>query len=84
MPVLAVAFHQDIAPERLHAYFADPEATMRSGECSKCGLVFGIVLTQKFDPRNNESLLALCQLIAKDCHAGTHEDQYVLNGTADL
>jgi hypothetical protein len=83
MPVLAVAFHQDVALERLHAYFANPErqrlATTQSGECTKCGLAFAIVLTQKSDPRNNESITALGQLIASNCDVGSHEDEYVLD-----
>ena len=83
MPVLAVAFHPDSAMDRLHEYFAKPEAqshaTTLTGECSRCGLVFAVVLTQKSDPRNEASFEALCKLITEDCHAGCHEDEYVLD-----
>jgi len=83
MPVLAVAFHPDSALDRLHKYFARPEAqshaTTRTGECSKCGLVFAVVLTQKSDSRNEESLAALCKLITEDCDAGCHDDEYGLD-----
>lgn len=82
MPVLAVAFHPDSALDRLHEYFAQQEAqasaTTRSGECSRCGLIFAVVLPQKFDPRNEESVAALCKLITENCDAGCHEDEYVL------
>jgi hypothetical protein len=83
MPVLAVAFHQDVALDRLHEFFASPEvqrrATTQSCECSKCGLVFAIVLTQKSDPRNDASFGALCERIAEGCDVGIHEDEYVLD-----
>jgi hypothetical protein len=82
MPVLAIAFHQDFALERLHEYFAITDArrcaTTQSGKCSTCGLVFAIVLTQKNDPRNDESIAKLCEQISKDCQAGLHENEYVL------
>jgi hypothetical protein len=83
MPVLAVAFHPDVALERLHEYFSTPDAgscaAMGSGECARCGLMFAIVMLQRSDPRNEESVTALCKLIAEDCHAGIHENEYVLD-----
>jgi hypothetical protein len=83
MPVLAVAFHHDFALERLYEYFANPEAqrraTTQSCVCSKCGLVFAIVLTQKSDPRNDASFGVLCERIAEGCDVGIHEDEYVLD-----
>jgi hypothetical protein len=83
MPVLAVAFHPDSALDRLHEYFARKDAqasaTTQSGECSRCGLIFAVVLPQKFDPRNEESVIALCKLITENCDAGRHEEEYVLD-----
>jgi hypothetical protein len=82
MPVLAVAFHPDVALERLHEYFSASDAQscagMGSGECARCGLMFAVVIPRRSDPRSEESVTALCKLITEDCHAGCHENEYVL------
>jgi hypothetical protein len=46
MPVVALAYHENIAVEKLNRYFATATAAggdSRAITCSKCSLAFGVV-----------------------------------------
>jgi hypothetical protein len=82
MSIRAIAFHEAIAMEKMDVYFRSPESQLQSetqaGKCVKCNLAFAIVLAVKSDPRNPEYVGHLNAIIAEDCIAGHHRDEYVL------
>jgi hypothetical protein len=82
MPIVALAFHEHLALERLNRYFES--ATTAGGEsrpttCSKCSLEFAIVLVNRADKKNLEYLEELRTMIESDCINGLHRDEYVLS-----
>jgi hypothetical protein len=82
MPFRALAFHPDVALEKLHEFFADEAAQMNastsSAVCPRCGLEFTIVFVNKTDAANPEYCRFLCRLVALGCNSGMHESEYVL------
>jgi hypothetical protein len=86
MPIVAIAFHEQLAMERLNNYFAAAEAAggeSRAINCQKCSLVFAIVLVNRADKRNPQFIEDLRTLIESDCIGGLHRDEYSLTvGTA--
>jgi hypothetical protein len=83
MPIKAIAFHEVVAMDKIREFFKSPESQQKSetqaGTCVKCNLAFAIVLTAKADPRNSEYLGCLNSMIADDCIAGHHREEYILD-----
>jgi hypothetical protein len=82
MPIVALAFHEHLALEKLNRYFESAEAA--SGEsrpttCSKCSLEFAIVFVNRADKKNADYLKELRTLIENDCINGLHRDEYALS-----
>jgi hypothetical protein len=46
MPIVALAFHEHIAMEKLDVYFVAPQSAgeTRPAKCGKCSLEFAVVL----------------------------------------
>jgi hypothetical protein len=80
MPVVAIAFHDSVAQEKLHELFATDEIVARSITktltCPKCKVLFAVVLPQKEDPRNDWFVDALQVIICEDCINGIHKEEY--------
>ena len=82
MPTVALAFHEQVAMEKLDRYFAAAPAAggeTRPTSCSKCSLVFAIVFVNRTDKNNGQYADDLRKLIEEDCINGFHRDEYVLN-----
>lgn len=83
MPVVALAFHEQLAIEKLNEYFRSPEASARSEsravDCKNCALTFAVVLVNRNDKRNAKYLDLLKRSIEADCIGGLHRDEYELN-----
>jgi hypothetical protein len=82
MTLRALAFHRDVALDKLHEYFASDEAqahaSTTSATCPRCGVEFAIVFADRNDAGNPDYRGFLCHLIALGCNAGRHEETYVL------
>jgi hypothetical protein len=82
MPLRALAFHRDIALDKLHEYFASEDAqghaATTSAECPRCGVEFTIMLIEKNDPGNPDYCDFLRRLIRLGCNFGQHEESYEL------
>jgi shikimate 5-dehydrogenase len=80
MPIVALAFHEHIAMEKLNNYFASSGAggESRATKCSKCSLAFAVVLVNRTDNKNQRYLDDLRELIDDDCINGLHRDEYTL------
>jgi hypothetical protein len=81
MPVVALAYHENIAVEKLDRYFAAPSAAggdSRAITCSKCSLAFAVVLVNRADKSNARYLEELQEVIEKDCVSGYHRGEYTL------
>lgn len=81
MPIVALAFHEHVAMEKLDRYFES--ALTEGGEtrplnCAKCSLGFAVVLVNGKDKSNPTHLEKLLSLIEEDCIAGLHKDEYIL------
>ena len=86
MPIVALAFHENVAMEKLDRYFAAAGAA--GGEshainCSKCSLAFAVVLVNRGDKRNLTYIEDLRTLIEKDCVSGYHRGEYTLSAGAE-
>lgn len=80
MPIVALAFHEQVAMERLDRYFIQPSGgETRPTNCSKCSLGFAIVLVNRADKNNLQYVDDLRKLIEEDCINGLHRDEYVLD-----
>jgi hypothetical protein len=81
MSIKAIAFHEVVAMDKIREFFKSPESQQESetqaATCAKCNLAFAIVLTAKDDPRNSEYLRSLNSMIADDCIAGHHKEEYI-------
>jgi hypothetical protein len=82
MPLRALAFHRDVALDKLHEYFASEDAQQRasttSATCPRCGAEFAIVFADRNDAGNPDYRGFLCRLIDLGCSSGRHEESYVL------
>jgi hypothetical protein len=81
MPIVALAFHEQLAMDKLNNYFAAAEAAggeSRATSCSKCSLAFAIVLVNRADKRNPKYIEDLRTLIEEDCNGGIHREEYSL------
>jgi hypothetical protein len=81
MPIVALAFHEHIAMEKLDRYFESAAASgseTRPLNCAKCSLGFAVVLVNREDKNNPTHIEGLSKLIEEDCIAGLHKDEYVL------
>jgi hypothetical protein len=81
MPIVALAFHEQLAIEKLDRYFASAEAAggeSRAMNCGKCELAFAVVLVNRSDRKNPQYIEDLQTLIEQDCIAGLHRDEYSL------
>jgi hypothetical protein len=80
MPVVAIAFHNAVAPDKLNDLFSSDEVVSRSQTKSinspKCGLFFAVVVTQKDDTRNDLFVEGLRIVIGDDCDNGIHNEEY--------
>jgi hypothetical protein len=82
MPIVALAFHEELAKERLERYF---DSVRTSGgasgcvKCAKCGVSFAIILVNRADKDNAQYPEQLRALIEEDCISGLHRDEYVLS-----
>ena len=82
MPIVALAFHEHLALEKLNRYFESAESAggeTRPTTCSKCSLEFAIVLVNRVDERNADYLEELRTLIENDCNNGLHGNEYALS-----
>jgi hypothetical protein len=84
MPLRALAFHRDVALEKLHEYFASEDAqahaSTTSVQCPRCGVEFTIVFSDRNDAGNPDYRCFLCRLITLGCNSGMHEETYILRG----
>jgi hypothetical protein len=80
MPIVALAFHEHMATEKLNRYFATNAAggESRGISCPDCSLAFAVVLVNREDTRNEKHILDLRTLIKEDCIGGLHRDEYTL------
>jgi hypothetical protein len=81
VPIVALAFHEHLALEKIERYFASGQAASgeaRAISCPKCSLSFGVVLVNHNDKKNEKYLIDLRTLVAEDCINGLHKDEYVL------
>ena len=86
MPIVALAFHENVAMEKLERYFAAAEAAggeSRAMTCPKCSLAFAVVLVNRRDKRNLTYIGDLQTLIEKDCVSGYHRGEYLLSAGAE-
>jgi hypothetical protein len=85
MSVVALAFHEQLATEKLDAHYRSPGSSARSDTCAtacrKCRLTFAVVLLNRADKRNADFLELLRDAIEADCIAGLHRDEYVLKAS---
>jgi hypothetical protein len=82
MPIVALAFHEHVAMEKLDRYFASSRTAggeARPTQCSKCALGFAVILVNRNDQGNREHLENLRKMIEADCINGLHKDEYELN-----
>jgi hypothetical protein len=83
MPVVALAFHEHLAMEKLNEYFRSPNVSARSETqaiaCKNCSLSFAVVLVNRDDKQNAQYVNKLRNLIETDCIGGLHRDEYNLN-----
>lgn len=83
MSIKAIAFHESIATDRVRDFIESAESQAhtetQAGTCVKCNLGFAILLLVKSDPRNAEYVGHLNDMIAADCIAGHHRDEYILD-----
>lgn len=83
MPVVALAFHEHLAMEKLNDYYCSPNASARSETraiaCKNCSLSFAVLLVNRDDEQNAKYLDNLRNSIAADCIGGLHRDEYKLN-----
>ena len=83
MPVVALAFHEHLAMEKLNDYYRSPNASARSETqaiaCKNCSLSFAVVLVNRDDKRNARHVDSLRNLIETDCIGGLHRDEYRLS-----
>lgn len=83
MPVIALAFHEQVAMEKVNEYYRSPRASARSETraitCKSCSLTFAVVLINRDDKRNAIYLQDLKNSIESDCIGGLHQDEYTLN-----
>jgi hypothetical protein len=81
--VVAFAFHEHLAMEKLNEHYRSPRASARSETravlCKNCGLTFAVVLVNRDDEQNANYLDTLRDSIAADCINGLHRDEYTLN-----
>jgi hypothetical protein len=85
MPIVAIAYHENIAIEELNRYFAAAAASggdSRATKCSKCALAFAVVLVNRANKGNNRYLEELQEVIEKDCVSGYHRGEYTLTVAA--
>jgi hypothetical protein len=81
MPIVALAFHEHLAMDKLNQYFTAASAAggeSRAISCPKCSLAFAVVLVNREDARNDKYILDLRTLIKDDCIGGLHRDEYTL------
>ena len=78
--IVALAFHEQIAMEKLDQYFAAHEAAgeSRAINCPKCSLGFAVVLVNRENKNNLQYIKDLRALIGEDCINGLHRDEYTL------
>jgi hypothetical protein len=83
MPVVALAFHEHLAMEKLNDYYRSPNASARSETraitCQNCGLSFAVLLVNRDDKQNASYIENLRNLIGADCIRGLHRDEYKLD-----
>lgn len=82
MPIVALAFHEQLAMEKLNRYFASAAAAggeSRPMTCPKCSLEFAVVLVNRADNKNADYLEELRTMIETDCINGLHRDEYALS-----
>jgi hypothetical protein len=83
MPVVALAFHEHLAMEKLNDYYRSPTASARSETraiaCRNCALSFAVLLVNRDDKGNANYIDNLRNSIAADCIGGRHRDEYKLN-----
>jgi hypothetical protein len=85
MPVVALAYHENVAVEKLNRYFAAAAASggdSRATTCSKCSLAFAVVLVNRANKSNARYLGELQAVIEKDCVSGYHRGEYTLTVTS--
>jgi hypothetical protein len=83
MSVVALAFHEHLAMEKLNDYYRSPNASARSETraiaCKNCSLSFAVLLVNRDDKQNAQHVDKLRNLIETDCIGGLHRDEYKLN-----
>ena len=83
MPVVALAFHEHLAMEKLNDYYRSPNASARSETraiaCKNCSLSFAVLLVNRDDKQNARHVDNLRNLIETDCIGGLHRDEYKLS-----
>ena len=82
MPVVAYAFHEHVAIDKLNEYYlaslSAPYETRTVG-CRRCALAFAVLLVDRYDKRNAIHIESLRRLIEQDCIGGLHRDEYKLD-----
>jgi hypothetical protein len=82
MPIVAFAFHEQVAIEKLDSYFASAAAAggeTRAIQCSKCSLTFAVILVKREDEKNAQYVEDIRHLIEEDCINSLHRDEYSLS-----
>ena len=82
MPIVALAFHEELARERLNRYFDCVQPAGGAAgcvSCPKCGVPFTLICVNRADEHNMDHSSRMRTLIEEDCINGMHRDEYVLN-----
>ena len=82
MPILAMAFHEEISVNRLDELFSSEWNQLFAGttaaHCAQCGARFAVFFPNSDDRDNVEYLTLVGGRISEDCQAGTHNREIVL------
>lgn len=85
IPLRAAAFHETISRKRLDELFRSDANQLfggnTAGHCPQCGAQFAVFFPASDDPKNLEYLDTIQREISKDCKAGKHAMEILLNTT---
>ena len=79
MPIVAIAFREELAQERLERYFDSFQPAGGCVKCPQCRLSFTVIFVNRADRKNADYPDRLAAVIGEDCIHGLHRDEYVLN-----
>jgi hypothetical protein len=82
MPIVAIAFHETLAHEKMKEFFANARvAGAEAGvtNCPNCSQGFALIFLKPADASKEKYRISFRQLIGDDCINGIHRDEYPLD-----